>query len=225
MRMAVLTSAPLLGVMGRHGLYASLARKNAPAALASFREDIDVDVYKNYFLEERSVGSAPRLARLAISYRHADAEVATSVTRELGALVVDHETSVRRDQATSAAERAKHEVDTARQALVLRRSEVAWKEDELQRVGGADPRRQVELIGLLGFRYRLELRQDERERREASLSLGALLERHGMGMSFEVVDDASLPSGPGARGEPIAFALASLAFALPLVSMAVGAFA
>jgi hypothetical protein len=131
---AVFTSTPLLDIMTRHGLYPSLARKNPRAALDSFREDIEVNAYQNYFLEERPVGAAPRSARLAISYRNSDPDVATSVTRELGALVVAREMATRRDQTTFAAERAKHEVDAARQALAVRRSEVALKESELQRL-------------------------------------------------------------------------------------------
>jgi hypothetical protein len=190
-RQGVFTSEPLLAVMHRHNLYPSLARKNPRAALASFREDIDVDIYQNYFVEERSVGSAPRSARLSVSYRNPDPDVASSVTRELGELIVRRERSVRRDQAARAAERAKDEVDTARQALISRRSAIAVKEDELDRISGSVPESQVELVGLLGSLPALELRQDEAERREASLSLGAALERRGLGMAFEVVDDAS----------------------------------
>jgi hypothetical protein len=224
-RQAVFTSAPLLDVIRRHGLYPSLARKNPRAALDSFREDIDVEVYQNYFLEERSVGSVPRSARLRVSYHNSNPEVAVSVTRDLGGLIVEHEMSVRRDLASRAAERAKDEVDAARHALAARRSEVAVTRSELDRTSVVEPQRQVEFVGLLGSLPALELRQDASERREASLALGAALERRGVGMSFAVVDDASLSSEAGARTAQIALALASLAFGLPLVTMAVGAFA
>lgn len=224
-RQGVFTSAPLLDVIQRHGLYPSLAHKNPRAALDSFREDIDVEVYQNYFVEERSVGSAPRSARLRVSYHNSNPEVAVSVTRDLGELIVEHEISVRQKQASRAAERAQEEVDAARQALAIRRSEVAVKRSELDRVSVVEPQRQVEFVGLLGSLPALELRQDASERREASLALGAALERRGIGMSFAVVDDASLDSGAGARNVQIVLALASLAFGLPLVTMAVGAFA
>jgi hypothetical protein len=220
---AVFTSAPLLAVIQRHGLYPSLARKNPRAALDSFREDIEVEVYQNYFLEEREVGSGPRSARIRISYHDSNPEVAVAVTRDLGQLIVDHETTLRREQATRAAERAREEVELARRALAVRRSTVALARDEIDRARTIVPRRQVEFVGLSGSLPALELRQDASERRAAALSLDASLERQGIGMSFVVVDDASLGSDARARTGHLVLALSALAFGLPLVTMAVGA--
>ena len=224
-RQGVFTSKPLLEIMHRYGLYPNLARKNPRAALDSFREDIEVEVYQNYFIVERPQGSAPRSARLAVTYHNANPDVAVSVTRDLGLLIVDHELAARRAQAARSADRAKHEVDAAREALISRRSEVAFKSDQLEKAPLEDPQRRVELVGLLGSLPLLELRQDEWERREAALSLGAALERSGSGMSFDVVDDASLPAGAGARNSQIGLAIASFTLGLPLIAMAVGAFA
>src|SRR5215510_2386951 len=50
-RQALLTSDKLIPLIEHYHLYPSLARKNMRGALESFREDIDVEVYKNYFLE------------------------------------------------------------------------------------------------------------------------------------------------------------------------------
>src|ERR1041384_1873106 len=72
-RQALLTSDKLVPLIRRYGLYPSLARRNMRAALESFREDIDVDVYQNYFVEQRTPGAAPRSARVAVSYRGSDA--------------------------------------------------------------------------------------------------------------------------------------------------------
>lgn len=224
-RQGVFTSKPLLEIMGENGLYPSLARKNPRAALDSFREDIEVEVYQNYFVEERPVGSAPRSARLSVSYHNASPDVAVRVTRELAALIVDHERAARRGQATQAAESAKREVDAARDALISRRTQVASEREQLENEPDGDPRRRVELVGLLGSLPGLEARQNETERREAELSLGAALERSGNGMSFQVVDDASVASGAGARNSQIGLAVAAFTLGLPLIAMAVGAFA
>jgi hypothetical protein len=224
-RQAVFTSKPLLEIMSRYGLYPSLARKNPRAALESFKEDIQVEVYQNYFVEDRPIGSAPRSARLSVSYHNASPELAVQVTRELGALIVDHERAARRAQATRAAESAKHEVDAAREALIARRAQVASEREQLEKDPFDDPRRRVELVGLLGSLPRLEARQNETERREAELSLGAALERSGNGMSFQVVDNGALASGAGARNSQIGFTVATFLLALPLMAMGVGAFA
>jgi hypothetical protein len=224
-RKAVFTSEPLLDVMSRHGLYASLARNNPRAALESFREDFDVEVSQNYFLEERAIGAAPRSVRLIISYHNADPEVAVSVTRELGELVIKREQATRKNEATRAAGFAKEQVDEAREALALRRSALASMRVELDRRGAAAPEQRIAFIGLLGSLPALELRQDERERREASMALGAALEQRGMGMMFEVVNDASLPTDTGATRRRVLVAGTAFAFGLPLLAIAVGAFA
>jgi uncharacterized protein involved in exopolysaccharide biosynthesis len=224
-RTAVLTSELLLDVMSHHDLYAGLARKNPRAALESFREDIDVEVRQNYFVEERAVGGAPRSARLVVSYRSADPAVAVSVTHELGELVVKREQATRKNEATRAAELASEDVDRARQALALRRSAVAAMRDEIDRQDRGVPERSMELIGLLGSLPALEARLDEQERRAASLALGASLEQHGIGTVYEVVNDALLAPDAGAQSGRALLASTAFVLALPLLAMAVGAFA
>lgn len=224
-RKAVFTSESLLDLMKRHDLYPSLARKNPRAALESFREDIEVEVRQNYFVEARPVGAAPRSALLVISYHNADHETAVSVTRELGELVVNREQAARANAARHADNLAKQQVDESRQALAERRSLVASLRAEIDRAPTADFRRRVAYIGLLGTLPALELAQDERERREASFALGAALEQRGIGMLFEVVSDASLPSDAGMKSGRVLMAGAAFVFGVPLLAMFLGAFA
>jgi hypothetical protein len=224
-REAVFTSEPLLDVMSRHALYPALFRKNQQAALESFREDIDVDVRQNYFVEERSTGAAPRSVLLFLSYRNADPAVAVDVTRELGGLVIAHEQATREREATRAADLAKARVDDARKALAIRRAAVASMRSDMDRGGEAGFERRIALIGLLGSIPALERRQDERERRAASLALGAALERRGIGTLFEVVNDAVLPAAAGLKNTRSFAAGATLVFGLPLLAMAIGALA
>lgn len=223
-RKVAFASEPLLGVISRHDLYPSLARKNPRAALESFREDIDIAVRENYFLEERPVGAAPRSALLTVSYRSSDPELAVSVTRELGELVAQRTQTMREDEVARAADLAKERVDAARDALAVRRSEVASMRDGLDRGDEDALKQRMALVGLLGSLPALELKQDERERRAASLALGAALERQGVGTRFEVVDDGLLPHD-GAKTERALLAGATFVFGLPLLAIAVGAFA
>jgi hypothetical protein len=221
-RKAVFTSEPLFDVMNRHGLYSGLAQSDPRAALESFREDIRVDVRENYFVEERPMGAAPRSARLIVSYRNADPEVAVSVTRELGELVAKRERVTRESQAMHAAALAKEQVDEAREALAVRRSEVASMREELD--AGVPPARRVAFIGLLGSLPAIERTLDQHERREAALALGAAFERRGVGMVFEVVDDPSLPTDTQAQKTRAILASTAFVFGLPLLAIAVGAF-
>jgi hypothetical protein len=224
-RQGVFTSQPLLELMRRHGLYPSLLRKNERAALDSFREDITLEVYQNYFVEDRAPGNAPRSARLTVSYRSKDPAQALAVTRDLGALIVRQERATRQSQALAVSARADQARDTLVSAYQRRSADVVAKQSQLGSAPAPDPRLQVELVGLLGSLGSLEHQVDAAERRASSLELGAALERQGIGLSFQVVDDGSLP-GRAARLRAALWAgAASFCFGLPLIAFGVGAFA
>jgi hypothetical protein len=223
-REGVFTSQPLFELIKRHHLYPKLAASDRHAALEAFRRDIKVDVYHNYFVEQRSEHQQPRSARVAISYRAADRRTAVDVTRDLGALVVARESALRREQALNAAKAAGHAEATLKAALAEREQEAALKQAQLSASPTPDPALQVELISLLGSIASVERQADVAGKRAATLELGARYEQRGMGLSFEVADDAGIGvSSRSIRARMVASVLAYL-FALPLMVMAVGAF-
>ncbi|HEY4159332.1 MAG TPA: hypothetical protein VGM29_14590 [Polyangiaceae bacterium] len=224
-RQAIFTSAPLFDVIERNGLYPNLMRHNPRAALDSLREDISLEVYRNYFVEQRAPGELPRSARLALSYHSRDRVQALAVTRELGNLIISHELEVRRAQALEAARAAEIARDSAQLAVQQRSEEALSMQRRIREAKAPDPELQVELVGLLGSLDSLERRAETTERRAASLDLGAAFEKRGIGLSFEVVDDASLASGHEQQREREWLGAAGFALGIPLVAMAVGAFA
>jgi hypothetical protein len=221
-KQALLTSDRLIPLIQRYGLYPGLARKNMRAALESFREDIDVDVYQNYFVEQRAVGSEPRSARLSVSYRSKDPEMAVAVTRELGKLIVERERALRSAESERAEAAASNELDAVRQAIADKSRTIATMQAKMQGEAAPDPMRQVQLVGLMGSLSALERREAETQKREAKLSLGAELEKRGIGLSFEIADDAEVPSDAHHRDVAYLCIGASFLFGLPLVAMAVG---
>jgi hypothetical protein len=223
-RQAIFTSEPLLDVMRRRALYASLTQRNARAALESFREDIEIEVAQNYFVEERTAGDLPRSARLTVGFRAKDANLALAVTRDLGALVVRHELASRRDQARAAALGAAQARDALVSVLQRRFGEVLAKQGEISKATAPDPRLQVELVSLLGSLAAIERQVDVAERRAANTDVGAALERRGIGLSFQVVDDGSLPARAGQLQTALLAGGTTFLFGLPLIAMAVGAF-
>lgn len=223
-REGVLTSGPLLELVRRHHLYPKLVQSDPRAALDAFRRDIRVEVYQNYFVEDRAPGETPRSARLAVSYRADDRATALAVTRELGELVVRREQSMRRSQAERAAGDAAHTRERLESARDTRAREVALKQREILREAMPDPERQVELVSLLGSLSALDRDAEEATRRAASLDLGAALERGGVGLHFDVADDASLPSGAGRTRWVAVAMLAVFVLALPIAAATVGAF-
>lgn len=222
-RQAVMTSEPLFRIMRKHGLYSSLLRKNARAALQSFREDISIEVYQNYFLEDRAPGDLPRSARLAVSYRAKDPVVALAVTRDLGALIVSHEQRVRREQTLLAAQEAERERDALRYALQQRSGQIVTRQTDLAQLAHQDPRAQVELIGMLGSVSAIEQRLEAAERRGAALDLAATLERGGVGMYFQVVDEGALPARGGEVQALLLLFGAVFVCGLPLIALGIGA--
>jgi hypothetical protein len=223
-RQALLTSDKLVPLIERYRLYPSLARRNMRAALESFREDIDVDVYQNYFVEQRAPGSEPRSARVAVSYRGSDPDVAVAVTRDLGMLIAQRERALRAVESERAAGNAAEELRAVRDAIANKTRNLAEMEEAMQAAAAPDPNRQVAFVSQLGSLAALEKRELEVSRREAALSLGAAYERHGIGLSFEIADEASLPSEAHRHALELIALGASLAFGLPLVAMGVGAF-
>lgn len=222
-RQAVFTSEPLYELMRRHGLYPSLMRRNARGALEAFKEDITVEVYQNYFVEDRR-GRGPRSARLSVSFHAKDPNLALAVTRDLGALIERHELASRSAQALAAVSSAERARDTWVAAWQRRSADIVSKQGELDRGGSADPRLQVELIGLMGSLGALQHEVEAAERRAASLKLSADRERRGITLNFAVVDAGELP-GRAARLQAAVWAgVTTLLCGLPLIALAVGAF-
>jgi hypothetical protein len=223
-RQASFTSEALFEVIRRHGLYPKLMRVNSRAALDSFREDIFVEVYQNYFLEDRAPGDLARSARVAVSYHCHDRELALAVTRDLGGLIVERELAARREQLLDAAAAADFTRDAAQRALRERSQELLTKESLMQQASAPDPRLQVELVGLLGSLGALQRRADTAERNSNAIDLDAALQRHGGGLHFEVVDAPALPSDREHQQMLLMLAASTVVFGVPLCALAIGAF-
>lgn len=222
---AVFSNGALQKLLAKHGLYPSLARKNPQAALESFREDIEVEVYRNYFVEDRSAQGAPRSARIAVSYRSENRDLALAVTRDLGDLVVSHEHAARRGQANNAADRARSELARARARYIAHKRSM----HEKVLLPGDSPDEQglarVQLTGMVRTLEVLERDLEIAEHRSATLDLGKGIEDHELGLLFQTVDRGEIPRS--AEREPrdlVLLGALTFIFGLPLAAMAVGAF-
>lgn len=222
-REGVFTSEPLLDLVRRYHLYPKL-EAYPRRAVEAFRRDLDVDVYQNYFVEQRSQSEAPRSARVAVSYRSTNRDIALAVTRDLGALVVIRMTAEREAQAKRASETAKIGAEALEQALLTRLATIAEKQRRLGATAGPDPSTQVELVSLLGSVPALELQVDAAERRAATLDLGADLEARGIGLRFDVAEDADAPIFDRHSRLRLLGLASSFVLGLPLVLITVGAF-
>jgi hypothetical protein len=218
-RQGIFTTDPLLELANRHGLYQKLTDPHA--RVEAFRRDIAVDVYQNYFVEQRIEGESPRSARVAVSYRAGDRKKAVDVTRELGALIIARVQATREEQSTRAAENAKDAAVSLEQVLVERHRAIAALKHRLE--VSWDPEAQVELVSLVGSLPALERGAEKAERRAGALALGAAYEAHGVGLRFDVADDASLPVSDQRLSLQLVMVGVVFLCGLPLVVLAVGA--
>ncbi|HMJ11563.1 MAG TPA: hypothetical protein VK524_09140 [Polyangiaceae bacterium] len=222
-REAIFTNQRLLDVMEKHRLYASILSTNPQAALSSFRDDIDVEVYRNYFVEERSPNDPPRSARIAILYHSSDRQLALAVTRDLAALVADHESRTRRSQVEMLAREAAAQVERA-QADVIQQQQAIVEKVTLIRAD-RDPQAVVELASLQRSLPLLERRVVEAETRKAQLDLNASLEAKELGLRFELVDNGAIAESAGVDSEDLLlFGLFTFVFGLPFLGLLAGAF-
>lgn len=79
-----LSSTQLEQIMRKHGWSQAWLARDREGAIAGFREDISIDVERNYFIFERSAGDAPRSAHVTISLAGSDEARTVAVLRDIG---------------------------------------------------------------------------------------------------------------------------------------------
>jgi hypothetical protein len=82
------TRTNLTEVLRRHETAFPRLGRDPVAAVDDLLTDVDVNVSENEFMQYRLPNDPPRSVKIAVAYRHADAEVAWLVARELADLVV-----------------------------------------------------------------------------------------------------------------------------------------
>ena len=95
---AVFTDRTLVELMDKWEYRTDLTEKNPRLRVESFRDLIDVEVYKNEFTEPRYPNMPPRSARIAIEFRFKDPDTALAIARDLGLLVITRDGENRRDR-------------------------------------------------------------------------------------------------------------------------------
>jgi hypothetical protein len=224
------TRARLLTVVEDLDLFPTRTLRGDDYAIAALRSNLRVDVYRNYFANDRGYETARRSARIGIVYRDSDPARAIKVARRVSELIVETESRRRQSTSTAAVTQAEIIVDRARTAMFDRRSrltEALLAKDEATRRGD----------GLLAAELDLESRRLQRQleadanllrRTEADLreiDLRAALDTSRLGLTFDVVDEhAPEPLDPNAWAGLAAIGVVAFVFLLPLCAVGVAAF-
>lgn len=216
----------LLNLIKTFGIYQKQMARDPLFAVESFRDDLEVEVWRNYFLETRQLGDAGRSARIAISYRHSDPAMAREVTAALGQLLVEEEALSRTRQAEAGMAQAKAEADAARIELLDRKNRLRRAERLLPSAMGPERARlTLERNDQLRSIEPLETRLKALVAEETERSLRVRMEESRLGLRFEVVDPPRKARlGITKTRELTMLGCIAFVFILPLAGIAVGAF-
>jgi hypothetical protein len=216
----------LLSVIRARGLYPGLAKRDPSLAVEEMRDDLNIEVWRNYFIEG-AAGPEGREARVAISYQGRDSQQVYDVVRDLGHLVTEAEATSRREQADSALMATDDEVADAKAILEKAQTDLVAK--QFLRVRAQTPAQASQLlvqsIDLEQAMPKLERQLEAAQKRRNRVYMRAQLERKQLGLRFELIDQGRAAAAGISRKKLLAFvAVAMFCFSLPLAMIAVGAF-
>lgn len=213
----------LLALMERHDLSARLRKQNPIAALTSFREDLRLEVVRNYFLFDRGTAGQPRSAQVVLSYSGGNRDKVREIVHELGQIILQTQAESRalrlaqaRDVSAAQARRAReelHRLDAQRASLLAGGPERALL------AGDGD------LLSVQREASRLAARVDLLERSASDLDMARDAERLNLGLTFRVVDEVVLTERRRLGAATVVVASVVLFSILaPITLLVVGAF-
>jgi hypothetical protein len=213
-------------LMKKYHLATGLLARDPVAATEGFREDVELDVSRNYFIYDRRPGEAPRSAQVTISLKGSDAEQTRAIVHELGDTILQAQIAQRQGRLSQARELLGAQ-------LSLARARIKAQQDTIDRlwlqVANADPKAAIAIraqiaaqqVGTKGaIEQVLAL-----ERRAADVTFTAAAEGEQLGLNFELFDESMTESAP--RLAPLQLVrLAAIIFAIVLLMAVpvVGAF-
>ena len=208
-------------------LYPDLMDLSLSHAVEAFRDDIHVEVFKNYFLKEDLAGTGtPRTARIRIQFTYRDADVALKVARALGKMVQVHEADTRRTMSRLAAARAAMMAKTARRRLEqLSQRQMQLMMQARRAVGRLAAEARVQLAQLKREITAVEVQVQRAESLQGDSQLRAGLEKKQLLLRFELADWSKPP--PPRFSHKVTLAITAVVlffFMLPCVAIGIAAF-
>lgn len=178
-------------IMARHNVSMTYWARDPAGASEAFREDVRIDVTRNYFLYDRTDGDEPRSAQVSISLYGVDPVRTRDILHEIGQAFVATQTAHRAARLAQARENLETQLALARnerQALVERIDHL------LLNASRATPHAAIAIRAEIASRQ-LELKSAldkviALERRAASVAFNTAAEHEQLGLDFEPFDEA-----------------------------------
>lgn len=221
-----LSRSRLEQIMRKYRISERYLARDPVAAVDDFREDVRIDVSRNYFIYDRRPDDPPRSALVTIALRGSDAAKTRDMLHEIGDVVLQEQLGQR-----SARLAQTREVLAAQ--LAQSRARVQQLQGAMRRLWEDLP--SADAPGAVEIRARMAALQAEiqgaidrslaLEKRVAAVSFSAAAEGQQLGLNFQLFDESLVASAPPLTpGQLARRAAVALAIALLLTVPVVGAF-
>ena len=213
-------------IMRKYGISEAYLARDPVAAVDDFRQDIEVDVSRNYFIYDRRSDDPPRSALVTISLQGSDAEKTHAMLHAIGDAILA-------DQAAQRSARLAQAHALLGAQLKAARARTASLQAAMDRLWGdlphADARRALEIRVQISALQAEAKGAIERtlalERRAADVAFSSAAEGKQLGLNFELFDESLVATAPHlAPLQLVHRAALALAIALLLTLPVVGAF-
>jgi hypothetical protein len=223
-----LSGTNLKKIILRHKIYQDKWDRDPQLAVEAMRDDMDVRVWRNYFVEDyySHDDDEARSARVAITWHYKDPDIALEVVRDLGNTIMESQSEERRAVFEAAQLDIEEAADAQYERLVALRRTIERKKQALDRASG------VKQAQLLVQVTQLSLEEKQLAKDVASLStqrtafeLSVASEKNSSGLRFEMIEPGVVTAE--AAGGPITIGVTTAAvffLALFLGGVLVGAF-
>lgn len=222
----VLTSARLIELMQKYGMSRQLLKINPQAAVAFLRDDIGIDVSRNYFTFERSPGDPPREATVTISFGGPNREVVEKLVLEIRDLIISDQTIQRANRLAMAREHVRLEQRNVQTEIDSLSAQMAGLREEAQRGESAsEAALHARTRTVFANLNPLLQHREALERRLIELQYATDVEGEGLGLSLELFDkELEVFAPPLSAGKIVWLGLTQFSIMLILVTILVGAF-
>lgn len=212
-----LSRTALLALIKTHDLYPD-KMFDPTWAVETMKEDIELFVLTNYFSPETYIENPLREMRLVVTYAHTDPEKALLATREMGKLIAQEQSAVRKRVAMKTAVAGADAAVFLEQELRLAKREIA----ELNAIRDKNP---LALVRLHRLAVEVEAMQEElgaMSNQATRLGLRGELEKKQGGLEFELVDEGRPPKVViDTRTRLILIGVFLFLFSLPVIGIGV----
>ena len=198
----VFSNAHLLAVIKEHELYPALMARDPSLAVEAMRDDIDVEVWRNYFAQTRSTDDPARSARLAVTVHGNNAQKVYDTVHALGPAGPRVGAGLAPDAGRAGAAAGRRSGRAVAPAPRLAQAR-AGREDDRARTGAlARARRCSSSSSSATSTRRCRARRSSssrQEKRREQAYLRTQLEKHALGLRWELIDPGRIEAAGMSR--------------------------